>query len=81
MRLELGIAISALVVATSCSTARPNPFGKTELGAKRVELYQRKYQEDLFASLERDRSFSNLLGNAAFEMTRGMNAERAIKNL
>lgn len=77
MRISTGFAIASLMFAVSCST--PDPFSKTEIGKKRIQLYQSRTLADAVLYPERDTSFEALLGDAAFEMTRGLEADRAIQ--
>ena len=77
MRMNIGFAIAVLMFAASCST--PDPFAQTEIGKKRIELYQSQTVEDAILHPDRDTSFEALLGDVAFELTRGMDADRAIQ--
>ena len=79
MRTNTVFAVAALMLAVSCS--RPDPFAQTEIGRRRIQLYQSQTVQDAILHPERDTSFEALLGDAAFEMARGMDADRAIQKL
>jgi hypothetical protein len=77
MRAITGLAVAAHLLIVACST--PDPFSQTEIGKKRIELYEKKSLDDFILNPEKDTSFEALLGDAAFEMTRGMTADEAIE--
>lgn len=77
MYVNTVFAIAVMMFITSCSTA--DPFTRTEIGKKRVQLYQSRTVEEALMRPERDTSFEAQIGDAAFEITRGMDAERAVQ--
>ena len=80
MRCYTAFAITALMFAVSCSLSETaDPFAQTEIGKRRVQLYQSRTLADAVLHPERDTSFEALLGDAAFEITRGMDADRAVE--
>lgn len=79
MRMATGIALAGLAFAVACTT--PRPFDKTDLGRMRIELYQseRAGLSILDPELPTTVDDEELLGDAAFLMTQGMDAGRAIQ--
>lgn len=79
MRLHSGLKLAALLIAVSCAPI--NPFDQTQLSQNRKAIFQGIAQEGLLVKLNRDIGFNSLLGDAAFEMVKGMDLERAIATL
>lgn len=77
MRTVTGLALAGLTLAVGCAT--PRPFDKTELGSTRIELDQSQRAGLSILDPEPPATFEELLGDAAFLMTRGMKADRAIQ--
>lgn len=76
MRLLI-VPCVALMLVASCSA--PDPFARTEIGRKRLALSQGLTLHDTILNPERDTSSAALLGDAAFELTQGMDADQATR--
>jgi hypothetical protein len=72
-------AVAGLTLTVACTT--PRPFDKTELGRKRIELYQSQTSGPLILHSEQPATsgFEALLGDAAFLVTRSMDTDQAIQ--
>jgi hypothetical protein len=77
MRAVAGIALAGLTLAVGCTT--PRPFDKTDLGKKRIELYQGQRAGQSLLDPEPSSSLEDLLGDAAFQLTQGMDTDRAVQ--
>ncbi|MFN4131348.1 MAG: hypothetical protein ACK4GC_16250 [Paracoccaceae bacterium] len=77
MRATTGWAIGLVLLLAACGT--PDPFHRTEIGKKRIAIYQSRTLEDAITQPEKDVSFEGQLGDAAFALTQGMEAGRAMR--
>lgn len=77
MRGTAGWAIGLVLLLAACGT--PDPFHRTEIGKKRIEIYRARTLEDAIAQPDKDISSAGELGDAAFALTQGMEAGRAMR--